>query len=150
MGRLKVLAVTAGFFLILKVPAFAQYTAPAPSALASSDNDQSNVSVDSDQPQTSVVDDQSQSSAANDQGEGLADTDWWWENEGLTSATLVMGRGRAGPRRRRIAHGSHIPCGGPAATSTPGFPLDRWRGLQINPAGATATAIAIDPNILCG
>jgi hypothetical protein len=150
MGRLKVLAVTAGFFLILKVPAFAQYTAPTPSALASSDNDQSNVSVDSNQPQTSVADDQSQSSAANDQGEGLADTDWWWENEGLTVGYLGYGAGRAEPRRRRIAHGSHIPCGGPATTLTPGFPLDRWGVFQINPAGATATAIAIDPNTLCG
>jgi hypothetical protein len=96
MGRLKVLAVTAGFFLILKVPTFAQYTAPAPSVLVSSDNDQSNVSVDSNQLQTSVADDQSQSSAANDQGEGLADTDWWWENEGLTVGYLGYGAGSCG------------------------------------------------------
>ena len=82
MGRLKVLAVTAGFFLILKVSAFAQYTAPAPSVL--------------DQPQTSVVDDQSQSSAANDQGEGLTDTDWWWENEGVTVGYLGYGAGSCG------------------------------------------------------
>jgi len=91
MGRLEVLAVTAGFLLILKAPALAQYTAAAPPVLASDDNDQSEVSVDNNQSQTSVAHEQNQTSAANDQNEGLADTDWWWQNDGLTVGYLGYG-----------------------------------------------------------
>jgi hypothetical protein len=96
MRKLEVLAIAAGFFLLANTPALAQYTAPASSALAASDNDQSDVSVVNDQTQTLAADDQSQSSAANEQGGGLTDTDWWWEDEGLTVGYLGYGVGSCG------------------------------------------------------
>jgi hypothetical protein len=96
MGRLEVLAVTAGFFLLMSTPAFAQHRPPEPSALASSDGDENGVSVANDQTPTSAEDEQSQTSVSNDQIEGLTDTNWWWENDGLTVGYLGYGAGSCG------------------------------------------------------
>jgi hypothetical protein len=70
MGRVKVLAAAAGLLLILKAPALAQYSPENPPAVASSDQDE----------------DQGLNDTAESQA--LADTDWWWQNEGLTVGYL--------------------------------------------------------------
>ena len=58
MGRVEVLAVTAGFFLFVSTPVFAQHRAPEPSVLASSDGNENGGSVANDQTSTSAEDEQ--------------------------------------------------------------------------------------------
>ena len=80
MGRLEVLAVTAGVFLILTTPAFAQYPAePEQTTEASSTA------------AASSVQDEGQSSA--DQSVALTETDWWGEDDGLSFGYLPGGFG---------------------------------------------------------
>jgi hypothetical protein len=80
MGRLEVLAVTAGVFLILTAPAFAQYPAePEQTTEASSTA------------AASSVQDEGQSSA--DQSVALTESDWWGEDDGLSFGYLPGGFG---------------------------------------------------------
>jgi hypothetical protein len=80
MGRLEVLAVTAGVFLILTAPAFAQYPGePEQTTEASSTA------------AASSVQDEGQSSA--DQSVALTESDWWGEDDGLSFGYLPGGFG---------------------------------------------------------
>jgi hypothetical protein len=113
MGRLEVLAVTAGVFLILTAPAFAQYPGePEQTTEASSTA------------AASSVQDEGQSSA--DQSVALTETDWWGEDDGLSFGYLPGGFGFGLVERGR--HQRLVSCR-PAATLSVRLRLVRQQWL---------------------
>jgi len=96
MGRLKILAVTAGFFLILKAPALAQNPAEQQEAAEASSAAESSA--------------QDEGQGSLDQSLALTESDWWGENDGLSFGYLPggfgLGLGSCGPWSQPTGRGS--------------------------------------------